>query len=56
MLKLNKEKSETMLQWKVAQIESKIEFREKRINEAGYQLSDPNPEEIEPIESVIKLL
>ncbi len=50
LLLLNNEKSETKLQTKISQLESKIDYCESRINEIVYQLYDLNEEEIKLIE------
>jgi len=50
LLKLNEEKAETKLQTKVAQLESKIDYCEGRINEIVYQLYDLTQDEIKIIE------
>ncbi|MFH1526044.1 MAG: TaqI-like C-terminal specificity domain-containing protein, partial [Bacteroidota bacterium] len=50
LLHLNQEKSETKLQTKVSQIESKIEYCETKINEIVYQLYELTEEEIKIVE------
>jgi hypothetical protein len=50
LLKLNEEKTEAKLQTKVAQIESKMDYCENRINEIVYQLYGLTEEEIKIVE------
>lgn len=50
LLKLNKEKRETKLPTRIAQIESKIDYCENRINELVYQLYNLTKEEIKIVE------
>ena len=45
LLKLNEEKSQTSLSTKLSQIEGRIDYCERRINEIVYQLYDITPEE-----------
>ena len=51
LLELNKEKTDTKLQSKVLQIETKIDFCENRINQIVYQLYGLTKEEIEIVET-----
>ena len=50
LLKLNGEKTETKLQTKINQQQSKIDYCESRINEIVYQLYELTEEEIKIVE------
>lgn len=53
LLSLNQEKSETKLQSKISQIESKIDYCETRINQIVYQLYGLTEEEIKIVEESV---
>jgi type I restriction-modification system DNA methylase subunit len=52
LIQLNEEKSESKLQTKIIQLEGKIDYCEKRINEIVYQLYELTKEEIEIVEGI----
>jgi len=52
LLQLNQEKSTSKLQSTLTQIQSKIDYCEKRINEIVYQLYELTPDEIKIVESL----